>query len=155
MAAEASVQILVDGSRSSTESWVQAYRMPVEELPSISQDEQSVAGKLAIPPDDYRRSKYAADLTKQQLELRASKVGQLVQNWLRLHGIKAETTAVWLKTFEGRYRVEVRIGDQVHSFFLAEETMDDLLDAGSQEAQQKFEVVLRTNFGLFEAMKAS
>ncbi len=149
------MEIQIDGNRSSSESWLESHRMPLQDLPAISEDEQRVAEKLAISSEDYRRSKYASELTKRQLELRAVKVGQLVEGWLRSHQFKAETRAVWLKTFDGKYRIDVDVDGAAHLVLIAEDLMDDILDSGSQEAQQRFDRVLTANFGMREVAQAS
>ncbi len=149
------MEIRIDGNRSSSENWLESHRIPVQELPAISEDEQRVAEKLAISAEDYRRSKYASELTKKQLELRAMKVGQLVGSWLRSHHVKAEIKAVWLKTFDGKYRIDVDVDGVAQSVIITEDLMDDILDAGSQEAQRSFDRVLTSNFGLHEVAQAS
>jgi hypothetical protein len=149
------MDIRVDGNRSTSESWLESHRISLQELPSITEDEQRVAEKLAISFDDYRRSKYAADLTKKQLEMRALRVGQLVEGWLRKHNFSAETNGVWLKTLDGKYRIDVDIDGSAQSVFIAEEVMDEILDSGSQEAQQSFDRILTANFGVREIAQAS
>lgn len=149
------MEIRIDGNRSSSESWLESHRIPVQELPAISEEEQRVADKLAISAEEYRRSKYAAELTKKQLELRALKVGQLVEHWLRAHQVKAEIKAVWLKTFDGKYRIDVDVDGVAQLVMITEDLMDDILDSGSQEAQRSFDRVLAANFGLREVAQAS
>lgn len=149
------MEIRIDGNRSSSESWLESYRVPVQELPAISEDEQRVAEKLAISAEDYRRSKYASELTKKQLELRAVKVGQLIESWLRSHQFKAEIKAVWLKTFDGKYRIDVDVDGVAQLVLITEDLMDDVLDSGSHEAQQSFDRVLTANFGMREVARAS
>jgi hypothetical protein len=149
------MEVRVDGNRSSSESWLESHRIPVQELPGISEEEQRVAEKLAISAEDYRRSKYAAELTKKQLDLRAVKVGQLVESWLRNHHVKAAIKAVWLKTFEGKYRIDVDVDGVVQLVVITEDLMDEILDTGSQEAQRSFDRALTANFGLREVAQAS
>jgi hypothetical protein len=149
------MEIQIDGNRSSSENWLESHRIPVQDLPAISEDEQRVAEKLSISAEEYRRSKYASELTKKQLELRASKVGQLVQNWLRSRRLSGETKGVWLKTFDGKYRVDVDVDGVGQQVLLSEELMDDILDSGSYEAQRSFDRALMANFGTREAAQAS
>ncbi len=46
------MDIRVDGNRSTSESWLESHRISLQELPSITEDEQRVAEKLAISFDD-------------------------------------------------------------------------------------------------------
>jgi len=124
-------------------------------LPSLDDNERAVAERLSISPDDYRRSKYAADSTKKSLQMRALKVGQLVEGWLRSHDFKAEAKSVWLKTFDGKYRLDVVVNGTEQLLLLSEELMDDILDAGSREAERKFDRVMSANFGVYEVARAS
>ncbi len=149
------MEIRVDGNRSTSESWMDARRVSLQDLPPISEEEQRVAEKLAISFDEYRRSKYAAELTKKGLQIRASKVGHLVEGWLRGHGFKAETTSVWLKTFDGKYRIDVVVQGDLQSVFVDEGLIDEMLDSGAREAEQRFDRIMTANFGLFEVARAS
>ena len=149
------MEVRIDGNRSTSESWLEAHRIPLQELPAITDDEQRVAEKLAISSEEYRRSKYAADLTKQQLQLRAFKVGQFVESWLRNHQLLAEVKSVWLKTFDGKFRIDVEINTMQQSVFIAEDLMNDILDSGSSEAQRSLDRLLAANFGILEGARAS
>jgi hypothetical protein len=149
------MQISIDGTRSTNESWLLAHRVSAAELPELNDDEQKVAAALAMSPEGYRRSKYAADLTKKQLEGRALRVGQVVEDWLRNHELQAAVRGVWLKTFDGKFRVDVQEGDTVHFIFLSEELIDDLFDSGSKEAFVSFERLLSINFLPLHTAKAS
>ena len=138
------MDIRVDGSRSDTESWIQSREIPVDQLPSLSEEEMSVAGKLAIPIDEYRRARYAAEISRKHLKDRATRLGLLVQNWLSDHEFSAHVSSVWLKTFAGKYRVDIG-GATPHRLFFEEELVDDMLEGGSEEARHRFNRVLSLN----------
>ena len=149
------MEIRVDGNRSTNESWLEAHRIPAQSLPVLSEEEQIVAHKLAIPAEEYSRSKYAAELTRRELEVRACRVGQLVEGWLREHGIPGEVKSVWLKTFEGKFRVDVQARATLQSVFVKEELIDDVLDSGSKEAHRSLLRLLSSNFLVQETARAS
>jgi hypothetical protein len=149
------MEIRVDGYRSTGEDWLLAQRISMSELPAITDEEAQVAGKLGISPEDYRRSKYAADLSRSALEQRASVVGRIVSDWLQEHHRPGKVVAVWLKTLEGKFRVEVadRTGSQL--IFVQEELIDDLLECGSLEARDDLDRLLAANFGTKMDKRAS
>jgi hypothetical protein len=154
LSAEDAMEVRVDGNRSTNDSWLEAHRIPAQALPAITEDEQRVAEKLSISSEEYSRSKYAAELTKTQLQQRALKVGQLIENWLRKHDESAVVKAVWLKTFEGKYRVDVETYGAVQNVFVREELIDDVLDSGSHEAKLSLDRLLSLNLLAQEAARA-
>jgi len=145
------MDIRVDGSRSDTESWIRARETPAEELPTLSDEEISVAGKLAIPIDEYRRARYAAEIARKHLEDRATRLGLLVQKWLSDHDFSTHVSSVWLKTFAGKYRIDIG-GAKPHLLFFEEDLVDDMLEGGSEEARHRFNRVLSLN--LLDAREA-
>jgi len=147
----AAMDIRVDGSRSDTESWIRARETPAEELPTLSDEEISVAGKLAIPIDEYRRARYAAEIARKHLEDRATRLGLLVQKWLSDHDFSTHVSSVWLKTFAGKYRIDIG-GAKPHLLFFEEDLVDDMLEGGSEEARHRFNRVLSLN--LLDAREA-
>lgn len=148
------MEIQVDGNRSTSDSWLEANRIPLQSLPVLTPDEQTVANKLAIPYEAFSRSKVAAEITRQQLQNRASRLGLLVETWLQKQKVNANVTAVWLKTFEGKFRIDVQMGNIVENVFITEELVDDLFDSGSREAEQRMDRLLSVNL-LPYAVRAS
>jgi len=149
------MDIRVDGYRSTNEDWLTAHRIPFSELPPITAEEQQVAERLGISAEEYVRSRYAGDLSRKELERRAEVVGTLVERWLSQRGFSGTVVGVWLKTLEGRFRVEIERPDGIQMVFLKEDLINDLLDSGSREAQENLDRLLTANFGLSEAAQAS
>ncbi len=149
------LDIQIDGNRSTSESWQAAQLISLQALPPITPEEEQVARKLAISFEGYQRSKYAAELTKHQLEARALQVGRLVERWLNSHNLTARVEGVWLKTFDGKFQLEIRNGSLTKLIFIQEDLIDDLLDSGSNEAEQRLARLLTSNFADQENAKAS
>jgi hypothetical protein len=149
------MEIRVDGYRSTNEDWLTAHRIPSSELPPITPEEKQVAEKLGISPEEYLRSRYAGDLSRAELEKRATVVGNLLDLWLSSRGLSGTVLSVWLKTFEGKFRVEIAGPEGVQLVFLKEELIDDLLDSGSREAQESLDRLMTANFGRAAATQAS
>jgi hypothetical protein len=149
------MDIRVDGYRSTNEDWLTAHRIPFDELPPITDEEKQVAKKLGISAEEYLRSRYAGDLSRKELERRAEVVGALLERWLIQRGLSGTVVGVWLKTLEGRFRVEIERPDGIQIVFLKEDLINDLLDSGSREAQEGLDRLLAANFGFSEAAQAS
>ena len=149
------MQIHVDGYRSSDENWLYAHNLPSQELPELSREEHQVAEQLGVSAEDYARGKFAGDRTRGELEQRASRVGNLVDAWLWQNLLAGSVKAVWLKTFQGKFRVDIETEEQVSFCFLDEDLVDALLDSGSLEAQHQIERSLAANFGLVRELRAS
>ena len=149
------MEIRIDGSRSTSENWLFAHTVPSSKLPPITPEEQSVAEKLGISAEEYLRSRYAGDLTRDQLKKRAETVGGLVERWMSHRGVSGRVVAVWLKTFEGKFRIEIDGSEGSQLIFISEDLINDLLDAGSRGAQEDLDRLLAANFGLAEPAKAS
>jgi hypothetical protein len=149
------MEIRVDGYRSTNENWLTAHRIPSSELPPITPEEEQVAEKLRISPEEYLRSRYAGDLSRGDLEKRAEVVGNLVAQWLSRHGLSGTVVSVWLKTYEGKFRLEIAGPEGIQMLFLKEDLIDDLLDSGSREAQESLDRLLTANFGRAEVTQVS
>jgi hypothetical protein len=109
---------------------------------------------MGISAEDYRRSKYAGDLTREGLQARALQVGKLIEDWMRTQNVVGDVRAVWLKTYEGKFRVDVHLGGGIQQVFLKEDVVNDLLDSGSRDAQQSLDRLLSANL-LSEIARAS
>ena len=149
------MEIRVDGYRSTNESWLFAHRISSEQLPKITVEEKNVAEKLGLSPEEYLRSRFAGDLSRGELEKRASVVGDLVAKWMHDHSVAGSVASVWLKTFEGKFRVEVVGAGGGRIVFLDEELVDELLNCGSREAEESIDRLLSANFTIRAAQKAS
>src|SRR5258708_2643565 len=145
----------VGGYRSTNEDWLAAHRIPSSYLHPITAEEKQVAERLGISAEEYLRSRYAGDLSRRDLEKRAEVVGGLIERWLSRHGLTGTVESVWLKTLEGKYRVEVAGPEGIKLVFLKEDLIDDLLDSGSRAAEESLDRLLTANFGLAEAAQAS
>jgi hypothetical protein len=149
------MEIRVDGYRSTNENWLAAHRIPSSELPPITLEEEQVAEKLGISAEEYLRSRVAGDLSRGELEQRAEVVGNLVNRWLSQRALSGTVVSVWLKTLEGKFRVEIAGPEGIQLLLLKEDLISDLLDAGSREAQGSLDRLLTANLGRAEATQAS
>ncbi len=149
------MQIGVDGYRSSKEDWIRAHQVPVDDLPQITDEESLVAGKFGMSEEEYKRSQYALELSLVALKQRTGIVGELVTDWLQKNRVRGEVAAVWLKTLEGKFRIEVTTLRGTIPIFIREEVIDDLLEGGSLVAKDAIDRLLAANLATLIEKRAS
>jgi hypothetical protein len=131
------MDVVISGSRSSSNDWHASNLVPVSELTPLTPEQKEVVRKLGISEEGYARSVFAEHLTRVELEQRARRLGALIERWCEARIPKVSVTQVWLKTFEGRFRVELASEGHVELVFLEEEVVDDLFDSGSERAEHQ------------------
>jgi hypothetical protein len=149
------MEVRVDGSRSTSENWLRASVATDPELPKLTPEERLIAEKLGIAAEEYARSKYAIELTDVELRDKAVIVGEFVQAWLDVHQLPASVESVWLKTFEGKYRLELSFGAKHNLIFVDESLIDQMLEEGSSRAKNGLEHLLQMNLLPAQAARAS
>ena len=149
------MEVRIDGSRSSSENWLRASLVSSQELPNISADEQKIAKKLGISAESYARSRYAGELSAGELQQKAEKLGRFVQQWLAARHVAGSVDFVWLKTFEGKYRIDVDLNGKNVLIFTEEALVDEVLERGSHKAERELQHVLELNLLPEEAARAS
>ena len=136
------MEVLVDGSRASSEYWLESQTMPAANVPPVSPEEHSVAEALSLTDEQYGRSKYAIEKTRAQLERRAFRFGEMVKSVLDENQMTEEVRLVWLSTFRGEYRVDLRKGGAEVRFMVPEDDADALLNSDTRAAQARLQALL-------------
>ena len=111
----------------------------------LSQDEQTVAKRMGLSAEDYARSRYAIDLTDFELRDKAQKLVGFVDAWLGSRRILATVESVWLKTFEGKYKIDLLSEGRRTQVTLDESLIDEILERGSPNARRRLENLLEIN----------
>ena len=134
------MEIHVDGNRSSSENWMQARTVPPQELPQLSAEQRAVAAKFGMKESDYARQLLAINLGRKDLEKKAERAERAARLIERLASEKVRDVsvkAVWLKTFDGKYRFELESKGRQSLLFVTEDVVDDVLESGSEFAEQQ------------------
>jgi hypothetical protein len=136
------LDIYVDGNRSSIENWMRAQTTPMQELPPLSEEQKTVAGKLGLKDESYARSLYAGDLERKNLERKAEQAAQLLVRIAsqKVSGLRVEQ--VWLKTFDRKFRFDVDLNGKTALIFVSEDLIDDLLENGSRAAEEQLNRII-------------
>ena len=149
------MEIRVDGSRSSAENWMLAQSASSEVLPALNDDQKKVADNMGISHADYARIFYAIDLTRNELMEKAEHAARLLENMARRKVPDLTVDAVWLMTFEGKFRFDFRF-NQFHSgVWVNEDLVDELLQSGSKAAEEQLARIIEFNLPASWIAKAS
>jgi hypothetical protein len=138
------MEIAVDGWRASAADWDAVRNLAAEELPALSKEQREVAGKLGIPEADYARSAFAGKRSQETLLAKTERFARLLAGMLREANIAATVANVTLRTFDEKFDVLLRSGDNAVPLRVAESLVDDLFENGSAEAKQRMTRILET-----------
>ncbi len=131
------MEIRVDGNRSSAENWMQAQKVSLQLLPELSNEQKIVADKLGISHEAYARSQYAGDLTRNDLAKKAELAAHLIERLAQAKVPGLVVDAVWLKTFDGKFRFELECNHSRALIWINEDLVDELLESGSKTAEEQ------------------
>ena len=149
------MDVYVDGNRSSIENWTRAQTAPVQELPALTEEQKTVAGKLGLKDESYARSLYAGELERKNLEKKAEQAARLVERFAsqKVPGLRVEQ--VWLKTFDRKFRFDVDLNGSSALIFVSEDLIDDLLESGSRAAEEQIKRIIDVNLPASWTVRAS
>jgi len=143
--AELGVLIDVDAARTSAAEWLAVQQVPKDELPRLTESERKVADALKKSEEDYARSLLAAERTRADLIEKAERLARFLKQLLSLARPKATIKRVTLRTLDSAFDVEVDIEGKRSTMRVDEEVFDDLLERGSEEAEQRLRKILEVN----------
>ena len=149
------MDIYVDGNRSSIENWAVAQAAPLSDLPIMNEQQKATAAGLGISEESYARSFYAGELESKFLAEKAAKVAQLVESLAQQWAPGLQIESVWLKTFEGKFRLDARWNGRSFLVFLREEVVDELFESGSRQAEEQIARVVEVSLLTAKAARAS
>ncbi|MGO8719973.1 MAG: hypothetical protein ACLQMO_12255 [Acidobacteriaceae bacterium] len=98
---------------------------------------KTVADKLRISHEDYARSVYAGDLTRNELGAKAKRAGRLVERIARSRVPDVHVDSAWLKTIDGKFRFDLDFNRSRTAIWVAEDLVDEFLESGSRIAEEK------------------
>jgi len=140
------VKIGVDGMRFGAKESREAYSIPKEDLPPLTDGQREVARKLGISEEGYARSFVAGEKTSEWLLEKTRRFANLLQRQVTAIRPGAKVESVFLRTTERRFDVEVKSGDRTVALRVSENLVDDLFESGSRQAERSLERLLELNF---------
>jgi hypothetical protein len=136
------VRIGVDGLRFGAKESQEAYSIPREDLPPLTDAQRVVAEKLGISEEGYARSFVAGEKTANWLLEKTKRFVDLLRERVKeFHG-DAQVESVILRTTERRLDVEIRLGSRIVPLRVKETLVDDLFESGSEQAEKNLGRVL-------------
>jgi hypothetical protein len=149
------MEVLVDGSRTNPDLWLESQTMPSAAVPSVSPEEHRVAQALSLTDEEYARSKYAIEKTRLQLQSRAERLGKIVNLLLSSNQSSGEVRKVWFNTFRGVYRIDLDENSSEFQIAIPEDVVDAVLDGGSAHGKAQIEALLAGHLAAAPAARAS
>jgi hypothetical protein len=143
------------GNRASSDNWMAAQQLPVDQLPPLAPEDEAEAGRSGRPLEQFARSQYATALTDRDLEEKIKRIARPVRAWMSAQSIDGTITRVSLNTLRGRIRFDVRLASGVTSFEIDETLVDDILLRGSKESVEGLARLLAFNLGEFNLAAVS
>ncbi len=136
------MEVVVEGSRSSSQNWLLAQNMALEELPRLSPEQKTLAGRQGIPEEAFARSAKAKELSLPELVAKSETVGRLLETLAREKFSSVHVTEVALITFYGRFEVRLEVDGTPLRLSVDEDLVDSLLQTGSEESERRFRRVV-------------
>jgi hypothetical protein len=140
------MQIVVSGSRSDRSEWEAVQKIPRDQLPPLTADQQRVAEELRIKEEDYQRSILAGKRTGEKLLKKAEWFAKLLQRNLAARVPSATIKSVVLDTWKERFEIAIEINGDLLPLHLAEGVVDDFFDLGSTQAEESVKQMLERSF---------
>lgn len=137
------VKIGVDGMRFGAKESQEAYSIPKEELPPLTDGQREVAKKLGIPEEGYARSFVAGERTSNWLLEKTKRFADVLQRKLSEIQPDAHVESVILRTTERRFDVLVGVSGRAVPIRVREDVIDDLFEAGSEAADRSLSRILK------------
>ena len=144
------MQISVQGWKASARDWEAVRNIPRDQLPPLTEEQKAVAGKLGIPEEDYARSALAGERTQSALLAKTEMFARLLEKKIRELGFKATVENVVLRIIEDRFDVLVNVNGAKLPFRVQEGIVDDLLEGGSSDAEERLSRIISATIGLRE-----
>ena len=136
------MEIIIEGTRTDPRDWREAQALPREKLHPLSSEQKEVVRKLKLSEEGYARTILASEKTQERLVSKARRFGNILLKKLETAHPGMKINWVSLATIELKYYVEVMAGSETFKIRFDESTVNDLLEGGSKEADNKIDGIL-------------
>ncbi len=128
------MQIHIEGTRATDQSWWTAMNAAVSQLPPLTEAEKQSVQRTSWSEKRYARSVYAGLLALPDLEEPVKGVGRLVQALVKECAGHAALLKLTFQTLQGVYQATAEIDGQRFHFSFREELLESVTMAGDAEA---------------------
>ncbi len=133
MTSKSKFEVFVSDYSSSVDEYRRAMQAPLSELPELTAEQRTVAKKMGISEEDYRRSVLAGRLGESRMLRRGQGLGEIVEKLLDGLGPDYHVDAIKAEMFNSRWLVRVAAPDRIFNVAVPRELADDVLDSGTSE----------------------
>ena len=148
MTEEPKFQVLVSGFYScSIEEWLRSRRVPVSELPELTEDENEFARRFKIPEEEYARHRLANLYGEQRIVRQAVGLGRLVEEFLENLGDGYGLLAVRADLSEGPKSLEIQKPQGVVVVPISGDVVGDSRDAHGIRSLEKLKNLVAASLG--------
>jgi hypothetical protein len=127
------MEIVIEGWRAGRPERQEAERVPVGQLPPLSDEQRSVAKKMGISEEAYARSAFAGRRNQERLLEKTRRFGEVLERKLRAGFEGSRIDRIRLVTIDHEYLIDLSSGDRKVLFRVPEEMVDDFIEGGSLE----------------------
>jgi hypothetical protein len=142
------MQISVQGWKASAGDWEAVRNIPKDQLPPLTNEQKEVARKLGVSEEDYSRSALAGERTQDALLAKTEMFARLLDRKIHDLGLNAKVENVVLRIIEDRFDVVFDVNGKKLPVRIQESIIDELLEAGSAEADEKLKRILDSTIGV-------
>ena len=131
------MEILVQGGRTATSDWQAVRRVPVDQLPTLTEAQRAVAERRGLRPEEYARQLLAEQRTTERLASKTERFAKVFEQRLKSCLPQAFIEQVALSTIEEKFELVVFVNGKRIPARVNESLVDDLFEGGSAEADQR------------------
>lgn len=140
-------EIIIVGWRAGGEDRREAESAPEWQLFQLSEEQRTVAKRMGVPEDDYKKIVYAGKRSQQRLIEKAKVFATFLEGALSRLAPGAYVDKLRLLTLEREYRVDIYIAGKKVLFRVSEDMVEDFMEKGFAEVGQRIEQNLETVLG--------
>lgn len=144
MASEKEFDVFVSDYSSSVEEYRRAMTVAESELPELTEQQKTVARKMGVSEEDYRRGVLAGKFGESRMLSRGRKLGATIQELLEGLGPEYKVDAVKAEMFNDRWLIRILTPSRVFNVAIPRDLADDVLDSGAIEEVERMKNCLLT-----------
>ncbi len=138
------MEIVIDGWRAGGEERREAATTPAWQLPTLTEEQKTVARRMGISEEDYQKSVYAGRLNQNRLIEKTKRFAAILEAKLGKMAPGAHIDRIRLLTIEREYRIDIYVEGKKVLFRVAEDMVDDFMEKGFADVGQRIEQNLET-----------
>src|SRR5713101_2850557 len=145
MATKASFEVSVSGGSTSVNEYRRAMSAPKSELPELTAQQKTVAKKLGLSEEEYRRGVLADQFGESRMVERGERLGEIIQSILDGSGAGYRIEALQAEMLNFQWLARITNAERALVIAIPRGLADDALDSGGSEALARLKNCLLTS----------